>query len=68
MIDFIDKKQMYDSGITEKVNASKEWINALKLLSGFFWLFLGQGLPFLVKTGWQPYLPHVTIEHRLLGR
>jgi len=30
-------------------------VNALKLLSGFFWLFLGQGLAFLVKTGWQPY-------------
>jgi len=25
MIDFIDKKHMYDSGITGKVNASKEW-------------------------------------------
>jgi len=25
-----------------------------KLLSGYFWLFLGQGLAFLVKTDWQP--------------
>jgi len=25
MIDFIDKKQMYDTVITAKVNASKEW-------------------------------------------
>jgi len=25
MIDFIDKKQMYDNAITGKINASKEW-------------------------------------------
>ena len=27
---------------------------AAKLLSGLFWLFLGQSLAFLVKIGWQP--------------
>ena len=62
MIDFIVKKQIYDSVITGNVNASNELncivsmfltrltsilclvmhilcVNALKLLSGFIWLF-----------------------------
>jgi len=69
MIVVIDKKQMYDSVIAGKENASEEWhciisvfltsfhvyfvfgytyfcVYALKLLSGFFWLFSGQGLAF----------------------
>jgi len=70
MIDVIDKKQMYDSVLTRKENASEDWnciisiflmsqfcawlcvylyVYVLKLLSGSFWLFLGQGLPFFRK-------------------
>ena len=68
---------MYDSVITGRENASKEWnhmirclwrvlmsilclfmhvlcVCALRLLSSFFWLFLGKSLAFLVKIGWQP--------------
>jgi len=68
MIIVIDKKQMYDSVIMGKGNASKEWnvlywcfwqvlclvMHVLCIcLKTASWLFLGQGL-FLVKTGWHP--------------
>jgi len=73
MINVIDKKQMYDSVIMGKENASKEWNCAISMFLTSFnayfvfgfacimcicrktaiWLFLGHGLAFLVKTGWQ---------------
>jgi len=74
MIDAIDKKQMHDSAIMGKDNASKEWTCIVPMFLTSFnvyfvfrfayfkciclqtaiWLFLRQGLAFLVKTGWQP--------------
>jgi len=40
-------------------------VNALKLLSAFFLLLLGQDLAFLVKTGWQPCEVHGINTHTL---
>jgi len=75
MFDVFKKKQMYDSVITGKENASKDWKYIISMFLASFnmylafgyerfmciylktaiWLFLGQGLAFLVKTGWRPW-------------
>jgi len=68
MVNVIDKKQMYDSVIMGKENASKEWncITSMFLTSFNVYFVFGYACimcicrktaiwVFLVKTGWQPW-------------
>jgi len=67
MINVIDKKQMYDSVITAKENASKEWNCIMSMFLTSFNVYFVFGYAcimciclktaiwlVLVKTGWQP--------------
>jgi len=68
MINVIDKKQMYDSVIVGKENASKEWNCIISMFLTSFNVYFVFGYAcimclwcktaiwlVLVKTGWQPW-------------